>query len=488
MPRSQYTDQQKRQFAQTAVKTSDEAVAQELGLHPETIRGWRMKFGLTKKRPTVSTVGSADTGVADGVQVGSLSGFEPLNVEASAAENKPPMSVELTGQTTRKAKNLTEHSERMTGALKDLFARGGFQRLRQAKKLSHGYSLRNLCLIMWDLPDATFVLPKSKWEALGRTMKADAQGAMVCAPTTRMITREDKDGNEEKVPVTRFVMNDKTVTYDVSETEGPDIMGITTPLSDPVGAPENVEQMKDNLTSVARNAGLNVRYESMRQAKSGHLSRKGNEIVLNSEKSDAEQAACLAHELGHYFDPVLVKNPEAYSKYKDDCEAVAEMVSLVMCDEHNIEALESSAEYIGAYNPERVYIANMVLKRVEAATREIKNNMNDLGLESVISRRLREEMEAAEKRAKTSMGDAEIETARQQAEEVLSRSDLCTCDTGQVCYPHDVEERLGGLSTPESYEARYVAFQLCALNGAPGADTDDMDDWSAIFAQGTLTG
>lgn len=85
------------------------------------------------------------------------------------------------------------------------------------------------------------------------------------------------------------------------------------------------------------------------------------------------------------------------------------------------------------------------------------------------------------------MNGSEVETARQWAEEVLSRTEYCPCHMGQMCWEHDVRPRLKGRSEPDTYEARYVAYWLCARDRVPEADIGDVAEWSAIFAKGDMT-
>ena len=52
--------------------------------------------------------------------------------------------------------------------------------------------------------------------------------------------------------------------------------------------------------------------------------------MIDPDQSYAMRAKILAHELGHFFDPWLVQNPDAYGAHRGDCEAVAESVAYVV--------------------------------------------------------------------------------------------------------------------------------------------------------------
>src|SRR5205823_8481649 len=94
----------------------------------------------------------------------------------------------------------------------------------------------------------------------------------------------------------------------------------------------------DFLCGVAMSAGLEIRRERLSGGMHGYLRRSENLIVVDSACSGAMAAKVVAHELGHYFDPWLMENPDAYSAHRGDAEAVAESVAFVIAAHFNLEA------------------------------------------------------------------------------------------------------------------------------------------------------
>ena len=92
------------------------------------------------------------------------------------------------------------------------------------------YSFQNQCLAMWQLQhkglNITPVLPKSKWEEKGRTIKADAEPIYLCQPRQVKYEKEELDTEtSEKVKkqysFTKFVYS--PLWYSYEQTTGDDL-------------------------------------------------------------------------------------------------------------------------------------------------------------------------------------------------------------------------------------------------------------------------
>jgi hypothetical protein len=126
--------------------------------------------------------------------------------------------------------------------------------------------------------------------------------------------------------------------------------------------------LADFLCGVAMAAGLEIRREALSGGARGYLRRSENLIVVDTECSGAMAAKVVDHELGHFFDPWLTENPDAYAAHRGDCEAVAESVAYVLCATYGIDAGPSAVGIpIGSIGPTRARVLATLRKHVEAA-------------------------------------------------------------------------------------------------------------------------
>src|SRR5207244_10937438 len=101
------------------------------------------------------------------------------------------------------------------------------------------------------------------------------------------------------------------------------------------------------LGKVAANAGLRVDYRTPEiDGAHGYLRRSESLIVIDPDQSPAMRAKVLAHELGHYFDPILAQQPDLYAAHRGDYEAVAEPVAFVVAAHFGMDAGPSAVGYV----------------------------------------------------------------------------------------------------------------------------------------------
>jgi hypothetical protein len=103
----------------------------------------------------------------------------------------------------------------------------------------------------------------------------------------------------------------------------------------------------------------------------GYLQRSENLVVVDTACSGAMAAKVVAHELGHFFDPWLAENPDAYAAHRGDCEAVAESVAFVVCAAYGIDAGPSAIAYVASWTDGDASKVRDLAERIDAASASI---------------------------------------------------------------------------------------------------------------------
>lgn len=228
------------------------------------------------------------------------------------------------------------------------------------------------------------VLPRKKWEELGRTVKDGCEGQMIYVPRkwSQTVTASDPDAPEETEERSgvAFLLggrNGEARYYDISETDGPELADeewarMASALE---GPSDEVEQrFLDDMHAAADRAGCRVvemPAASMPVAKMGHISLEGDEIVLRDDLSPAAKAAVMAHELAHRFDPALARCESAsergqyYMGAREECEFVAESVAYAVCHHYGIDTSETSAQYLFSWRPAKARRAKKLYDRAQ---------------------------------------------------------------------------------------------------------------------------
>lgn len=275
----------------------------------------------------------------------------------------------------------------MEGLIKNVLGSDGWKGLMKVSRLRHNYSMGNSLLIYWTYRSRgvmpSVCMSKSAWEKAGRELKPRAKGVMILAPRFKKIEDENGEVIGER---TYFASGDQVRTYDVSETTGPPIVGITTPSGGVTGPEEAIEAMTNDLAAVAETMGYKVVIKGDNEllgGELGHLDWQNKEIVMRDSLTPAERAHCLAHELGHANDRQLMRDPSKYHEQRPDAEFVAEATAWDICERYGINSDDFASEYIAGwkfrnYNPERVKMAKNVLERWWEASSNLSDKLNEV--------------------------------------------------------------------------------------------------------------
>lgn len=255
----------------------------------------------------------------------------------------------------------TEARERLAHAVERLADSETFAAWLRARAAFHDYSFGNVCLIVSQRPDATRVAGYKTWQKLGRQVMRGEKGIRILAPCR--VRREEVLPSGETHDAFRVVGFRCVSVFDVSQTEGDALPELEhRPLEG--DAPD----LADFLCGVAMAAGLEIRREPLSDGMHGYLKRSARLIVIDSACSGAMAAKVVAHELGHFFDPWLAANPDAYASHRGDCEAVAESVAYVVAASFGLDAGPSAVGYVAAWTEGDASRVRELAERIDAAT------------------------------------------------------------------------------------------------------------------------
>jgi antirestriction protein ArdC len=233
----------------------------------------------------------------------------------------------------------------------------------RARATFHDYSFGNVCLIVSQRPDATQVAGYKTWQKLGRQVRKGERGIRILAPC---VVKERNDAGDETGARRVFF---KTVSvFDIAQTDGEPLPELEyRPLEG--DAPAGMVEL---LEKVAADGGLHVECRRPELAGAhGYLRRSESLIVIAPDQSSAMRAKVLAHELGHYFDPILAESPELYAAHRGDCEAVAESVAYVVAARFGLDAGPSAVGYASPWTDGNAERVRELAERIDTAAATI---------------------------------------------------------------------------------------------------------------------
>jgi antirestriction protein ArdC len=255
----------------------------------------------------------------------------------------------------------TEARERLAEAVERLADSETFAAWLRARAAFHDYSFGNVCLIVSQRPDASQVAGYKTWQNLGRQVRKGEHGIRILAPC-RVKARDETEGEAGY----RLVGFRCVSVFDVSQTDGEPL-----PELDYRPLEGEAPDLADFLCGVAMAVGLEIRREPLTDGVHGCLRRSERLILVDSASSGAMAAKVVAHELGHYFDPWLIENPDAYSAHRGDCEAVAEAVAYVVAARFGLDAGPSAVGYVASWTAGNADRVRDLAERIDTAARSI---------------------------------------------------------------------------------------------------------------------
>jgi len=236
------------------------------------------------------------------------------------------------------------------------------------------YSARNQWLIFAQNPRSTDVQSMTNWAKVGRKLKLDAEKnrMIIFAPVgVRLVTvKDERTGEEKKVPVgtpTRFKIS---YVYDISDTEPiPGAKVTYTPGSWRQDSNEPVEELGgivNALLKFTEENNIPIKYEKMDFSMGGYATTHG--IAINDVYDGINKASTLVHEIAHK----LLHFGADRDKYaRDEKEHDAESIAYVFLKHFGFESKDSPV-YLALWGADKTKIVARQKKVREIVSQLIK--------------------------------------------------------------------------------------------------------------------
>jgi antirestriction protein ArdC len=249
---------------------------------------------------------------------------------------------------------LTEQVEALTTS------DGWLTMLKMASKM-HGYSFRNIALILAQNESATHVAGYKAWQALGRQVRKGEKGLMILAPLRGKQEVEDQQtGERSTVPVLRGFKIEHV--WDVSQTDGP-------PLPD--FSPQQLEgeapaALWDAVVHSFDEDGYRiVREVPTHPGANGELVPAEHIVRIHPALGPAQALKTALHErshlsLGHTDDMAT------YRSHKGIAEAEAERTAFVIAGAWSLDTSAYSVGYVAHWSQGNKDVLTQTAERVVA--------------------------------------------------------------------------------------------------------------------------
>ncbi len=210
----------------------------------------------------------------------------------------------------------------------------------------HNYSFGNILEIARQKPDATRVAGLYAWNQLGRKVMKGQKGIRILAPVIGIRRKKDseaeKDITKQNQPV--LVGFRAAYVFDVSQTEGAELPGLSERVSGSVG--ENRERLIEFIAA----QGIELEFKETIAPALG-MSYGGRIAVLPGQAA-AEEFSTLVHELAH---EMLHKAERRTATTKTVRETEAEAIALGTSI--GLETGHAAADYIHLYHGNAALLA-----------------------------------------------------------------------------------------------------------------------------------
>ncbi|MEW5832350.1 MAG: ArdC-like ssDNA-binding domain-containing protein [Campylobacterota bacterium] len=215
----------------------------------------------------------------------------------------------------------------------------------------HNYSFNNKMLLAFQ--GCNQVASFNKWKELGRSVKKGEKAKTILAPQTKKFKDKDEETGEEveRIAIVGFR---PVPVFDIAQTEGEEIeRGMTT----------KAEISLDHVLKAAQTLGTIVEFRPMQFSIGGYVS--SNEIVLNSNLSEAENVGTLIHELAHFMLGHTTTEEHLSSSI---VEQEAETVTALICAEFGVD--RKSEFYLKSWGTGNIVAAMQKMSKAYAEIRK----------------------------------------------------------------------------------------------------------------------
>jgi antirestriction protein ArdC len=255
---------------------------------------------------------------------------------------------------------VAELTEKLESGIIDLYASDSFAQYISAMAKFHHYSFSNALLILFQMPDASYVAGYRTWKQLGRQVKRGERGIMILAPcgfsavrevektdpkTGQVLTGPDGQPLTTKIQIApnRFKI---AHVFDLSQTEGKELPQIA--VSELTGEVSDFTGVYERLAALSP---LPVEQEDFPGEAKGYTSFSENRIVVRSGMSQAQTIKTLVHEIAHakLHNPADIPDPMKL-KLRRQKEVEAESIAYVVCQYYDIDTSDYSLGYVAGWS------------------------------------------------------------------------------------------------------------------------------------------
>ena len=271
---------------------------------------------------------------------------------------------------------LTEAHRRLAQAVAELVSGDDWQAFLALAAKLHGYSARNVLLILSQAPWATQVAGYRTWQQLGRQVRAGERGIAILAPCRYRSTAGTADGDQgddgeagasraDRVVVRGFRV---VYVFDVSSTDG-------APLAEPVRPQllrgEAPAGLWDGLAEQISAEGYTVERGDCGGA-NGVTRFETRVVRIRDDVDDCQACRTLAHELGH----VLLHDGTEYATgCRGRAEVEAESVAYLVCSAAGMHADQYSFAYVAGWSGGDPNAVHAAAERVLGCAQQIAQRL-----------------------------------------------------------------------------------------------------------------
>ena len=245
--------------------------------------------------------------------------------------------------------------------IQELFQSDRYRNYLSTMSKFHRYSLNNVMLIHSQMPDATLVAGRKKWETQFQRKVLDSErrnGIEIIAPATfnktiqiekldpdtqlPILGRDGKPVTEEKtIKIPYFKM---VKVYDVSQTDGKPLPQLSMNLTG------DVAQYEVFLEALKRTSPVPMEIKPIPEDMDGYLNLETQRIAIQEGMSEVQTISACVHEIAH----AKLHNPgKAVKQTEQDQnteEVEAESISYAVCQYFGIETGDNSFGYIASWS------------------------------------------------------------------------------------------------------------------------------------------
>ena len=245
--------------------------------------------------------------------------------------------------------------------IQELFQSDRYRNYLSTMSKFHRYSLNNVMLIHSQMPDATLVAGRKKWETQFQRKVLDSErrnGIEIIAPATfnktiqmekldpdtrlLILGRDGKPITEEKtIKIPYFKM---VKVYDVSQTDGKPLPKLSMNLTG------DVAQYEVFLEALKRTSPVPMEIKPIPEDMDGYLNMETQRIAIQEGMSEVQTISACVHEIAH----AKLHNPGKAVKQTEQEqnteEVEAESISYAVCQYFGIETGDNSFGYIASWS------------------------------------------------------------------------------------------------------------------------------------------